>query len=323
MIGALIASLRPRQWTKNLLLFAGVLFSQHLGDTHMVLRAVFGFVAFCLISSFCYLVNDLHDASSDLEHPRKRLRPIPSGRLPRSAAFGALMPLLAGGVLISFTLGRDFVWTIAIYLAINFAYTQVLKRMVLLDVFAIATGFVIRAIAGVALLRPAAPDTQLSPWLLVCTFFGALFLALAKRRRELANAGDQASRQRAVLGDYTPDLLDGLLLVSAAAALISYALYTIWPATVAKFGTESLIYTIPFVAYGIFRYLFLVRTTEQGEDPSTVLWSDAPLALCVGLYLATVVAILYWTLGSDPGRGKVRRDPAAARAWCESRRGQS
>jgi 4-hydroxybenzoate polyprenyltransferase len=294
MVGALLASLRPRQWTKNLLVFAGVLFSQHLGDREMVLRAVFGFVVFCLVSSFCYLLNDLHDASSDLEHPRKRLRPIPSGRLSRTAAFAALLPLLAGGFFLSATLGPEFVTTILVYLGINFLYTQWLKGHVLLDVFSIATGFVVRAIAGVALLRPAAPETQLSPWLLVCTFFGALFLALAKRRRELANAGDHASRQRAVLGHYTPELLDGLLLVSAASALISYALYTIWPATVEKFGTESLLYTIPFVAYGIFRYLYLVRTTEQGEDPSLVLWSDVPLALCVALYLATVVAILYW-----------------------------
>jgi hypothetical protein len=143
-------------------------------------------------------------------------------------------------------------------------------------------------------LRPAAPDTELSPWLLVCTFFGALFLALAKRRRELANAGGQAARQRAVLGHYTPELLDGLLLVSAASALISYALYTIWPGTVAKFGTDALLFTIPFVTYGIFRYLYLVGTTEQGEDPSAVLLSDAPLAVCVALYVIAVVAILYW-----------------------------
>ena len=259
-----------------------------------MLRAVFGFVAFCLISSFGYVLNDLHDAEADREHPLKRLRPIPSGRLPRSAAFASLLPLLIGGGLITATLGEDFAWTIALYLAINFTYTQLLKRQVLIDVFAIASGFVIRAIAGVALLLPVAPETQLSPWLLVCTFFGALFLALAKRRRELANAGDHAARQRAVLGSYTPELLDGLLLVSASSALISYALYTIWPGTVAKFGTEAMMFTIPFVTYGIFRYLYLVRTTEQGEDPAAVLLADAPLAICVALYVLTVLAILYW-----------------------------
>jgi 4-hydroxybenzoate polyprenyltransferase len=295
VIGGLLAAMRPRQWTKNLLVFAGVLFSRHLGDPALVWRATFGFVAFCLVSSFGYVLNDLHDAEADREHPRKRLRPIPSGRLLRSAALASLLPLLVGGGLITATLGRDFAWTVALYLAINLAYTQLLKRRVLLDVFAIASGFVVRAIAGVALLLPVAPETQLSPWLLVCTFFGALFLALAKRRRELANAGDHATRQRAVLGSYTPELLDGLLLVSASSALISYALYTIWPGTVAKFGTEALMFTIPFVTYGIFRYLYLVRTTEQGEDPASVLLGDAPLGICVALYVLTVLAILYWT----------------------------
>jgi 4-hydroxybenzoate polyprenyltransferase len=294
VIGGLLAAMRPRQWTKNLLVFAGVLFSRHLGDAAMVRRAALGFVAFCLFSSFGYVLNDLHDAQADLQHPVKRLRPIPSGGLPRAAAFAALLPLFAAGGLITMTLGSAFAWTVVLYLAINFAYTQVLKRLVLLDVFAIAIGFVVRAIAGVALLLPVAPETQLSPWLLVCTFFGALFLALAKRRRELANAGDHAPRQRAVLGSYTPELLDGLLLVSASSALISYALYTIWPGTVAKFGTDALMFTIPFVTYGIFRYLHLVRTTEQGEDPSAVLLADLPLALCVVLYLLTVLAILYW-----------------------------
>jgi 4-hydroxybenzoate polyprenyltransferase len=294
VISSLLAAMRPRQWTKNLLVFAGVLFSRHLGDPAMMLRAAFGFVAFCLISSFGYVLNDLHDAESDRQHPTKRLRPIPSGRLPRSAAFASLLPLAVGGALITAMLGRDFAWTILLYMAINFLYTQLLKRIVLLDVFAIASGFVVRAIAGVALMLPVAPDTQLSPWLLVCTFFGALFLALAKRRRELANAGDHAPRQREVLGSYTPELLEGLLLVTASSAMISYALYTIWPATVEKFGTDALMFTIPFVTYGIFRYLYLVRTTEYGEDPATVLLRDLPIACCVLLYLGTVLAILYW-----------------------------
>jgi 4-hydroxybenzoate polyprenyltransferase len=294
VIGALVSSLRPRQWTKNLLVFAGVLFSRHLGDPAMALRAAQGFVAFCMISSFAYILNDLHDIASDREHPKKRMRAIPSGRLPRPAAVAALFALGLGAGWIAALLGREFGWVIGFYLALNLAYTHALKRQVLLDVFSISIGFVLRAIAGVEVLRPIAPDTQLSPWLLVCTFFAALFLALAKRRRELANAGDQAARQREVLERYTPELLDGLLHVSAAASLIAYALYTIWPATVAKFGTEALLYTVPFVAYGIFRYLLLVRTTEQGEDPSAVLLTDIPLAACVGLYLVTVLAILYW-----------------------------
>ncbi len=295
MIRALLVSLRPRQWTKNLLLFAGVLFSRHLGEAAMTWRAAGGFLAFCLLSGAGYLLNDLGDAESDREHPQKRLRPIPSGRLPAGAVVGALLPLGMGAGLLAGWLGTGFAWVAGFYLALNLVYTLGLKRQVLLDVFTISIGFVLRAIAGVELLLPIAPDTQLSPWLLVCTFFGALLLALAKRRRELANAGEQASRQRAVLLHYTPELLDGLLLVSAAASLIAYALYTIWPATVAKFGTEALLYTVPFVTYGIFRYLYLVRTTDRGEDPASVLTSDGPLAACVGLYLVAVLVILYRT----------------------------
>lgn len=293
MISALLQELRPRQWTKNLLVFAGILFSQQLGDPRLLVRAAAGFVAFSLLSGVVYLLNDLRDLEADRLHPRKRLRPLASGRLPAAAAWGALPPLLAVVVALSAWLGTSFATVAAIYLALNLAYTYGLKHQVLIDVFVVATGFVLRALAGVELLLPLSPGTVISPWLLVCTFFGALFLALAKRRRELTNAGGGAEQQRAVLGHYTPELLDGLLLVSAAASLMGYALYTIWPATVAKFGTEALLYTVPFVAYGIFRYLYLVRASQGAEDPSQVLLADRPLGGCVVLYLATVVWILY------------------------------
>ncbi len=293
MIGALLAALRPRQWTKNLLLFAGVLFSQHLTERDMLLRAAAGFVAFSLLAGSIYLLNDLKDLEADRRHPRKRLRPLASGRLPVAVARVAVVPLLAAVAALSSWLGAPFLAVAGLYVAFNLAYTFWLKQVVLVDVFLIAIGFVLRAIAGVHLLLPVAPSTELSPWLLVCTFFGALFLALAKRRREIANAGDGAANQRAVLADYTPELLDGLLMVSAAASLMAYALYTIWPATVAKFQTEALLYTVPFVAYGIFRYLYLVRATEATEDPSQVLLTDRPLGVCLALYLLTVILILY------------------------------
>ena len=292
-MGALVRSLRLRQWIKNLLLFAGVLFSQRLGEPEMALRALAGFIGFGFLASAGYLINDLRDVAADREHPVKRLRPIASGALSAAAVIAAATPLIGAGLAIALWLGPGFLSVAVSYTLLNLLYSVVLKRQVLLDVFAISVGFVLRAMAGVELLRPVAPDTQLSPWLLVCTFFGALFLGFAKRRRELANAGEQASRQRPVLDRYSPELLDGLLAVTASASLIAYALYTIWPGTVAKFGTEALLYTVPFVAYGIFRYLYLVRATEQGEDPSLVLIRDAPLAVCVGLYLVTVLVILY------------------------------
>ena len=293
MIAALFRGLRPKQWTKNLLLFAGVLFSQHLTDVTMLLRAAGGFVAFALLSGSLYLLNDLKDLEADRRHPVKRHRPLASGRLTPGVVWGALGPLLGAVAVISIWLGGRFALVAGIYAALNMAYTFGLKRVVLVDVFLIAIGFVLRAIAGVQLLRPVAPGTQLSPWLLVCTFFGALFLALAKRRREMVNAGEGASRQRAVLDQYTPELLDGLLMVSAASSLMGYALYTIWPATVAKFDTEALLYTVPLVAYGIFRYFYLVRASDTTEDPAQVLLTDRPMAWCVGLYLLTVVVILY------------------------------
>ena len=317
MFLALIQELRPKQWTKNLLLFAGVLFSQQMGEPGLALRAALGFVAFSLLSGTVYLLNDLKDVEADRLHPRKRERPGAAGRLPVGVAWTAIVVILgivavlSSGPLaflpegatrhlpghlveaLSVGLGGGFVVVAGSYFALNLAYSMGLRNQVLLDVFVIALGFVLRAIAGVELLRPVSPRTEISPWLLVCTFFGALFLALAKRRRELTNAGDGAGQRRAVLVHYTPALLDGLVLVSAAASIMGYALYTIWPETVRKFGTSDLLYTVPFVTYGIFRYLYLVRSAEVSEDPSQLLLTDRPLAACVLLYLAAVSFILY------------------------------
>ncbi len=293
MIVALIQALRPKQWTKNLLVFAGVVFSQQLGDRTLVLRAAAGFVEFSLLAGTVYLLNDIRDIESDRLHHRKRKRPIASGRLPLAAAWIALVPLVVVVGMLALWLGTGFCLVCGVYLIINLLYSYWLKNQVLIDVFVIASGFVLRAIAGVELLLPVAPGTALSPWLLMCTFFGALFLALAKRRRELENSGAQAGEQRAVLQQYSAPLLDGLLLVTAATTLMSYALYTIWPGTVAKFHTEAMLYTAPIVSYGIFRYLYLTRASEKSEDPSQVLLTDRPMAACVILYVAVVVVILY------------------------------
>jgi 4-hydroxybenzoate polyprenyltransferase len=293
MIGALIQSLRPKQWTKNLLLFAGVLFSRQIGDPALLLRAAAGFLAFSLLSGAVYLLNDVSDVEEDRRHPVKRNRPVASGRLPASVALAALVPVLAVVVALSLWLGRGFALVAALYLVVNLAYTFILKKQVLIDVFVIAGGFVLRAVAGVELLLPVSPGTELSPWLLMCTFFGALFIALGKRARELANAGEEAPTKRAVLEHYTPALVDGLLLIAAGSSLMSYSLYTIWPDTVAKFGTERLLWTVPLVAYGIFRYLYLIWAARSSEDPAQVLLTDRPLALCVLLYLVAVLIILY------------------------------
>ena len=262
-------------------------------DPALLLRAGVGFVAFSLLAGTVYLLNDLRDAAQDRLHPRKRERPIASGRLPAAAAWAAAAVLLAAVAALTVWLGTPFALAAGGYLLLNAAYSLWLRDRVLLDVFSIAFGFVVRAIAGVELLRPVAPATELSPWLLVCTFFGALFLGLGKRHRELASAGAEAGQRRAVLARYSPALLEGLLHITAAASIMGYALYTIWPDTVRKFDTQALLYTVPFVTYGIFRYLYVVRVSETAEDPSRVLLTDRPLLGCVLAYLVVVAVILY------------------------------
>ncbi len=293
MIGPLVRALRPKQWTKNLLVFAGVVFAHLAGDPALLLRAATGFLGFSLLAGTVYMVNDLRDITADRQHPKKRRRPIAAGTLPTLVAWGMVPVLLIAVGGIAWWLGSGFAWVLVAYLVSNLAYSFGLKHHVILDVFLIATGFVLRAVAGVELLRPVAPGIQLSSWLLVCTFFGALFLAVSKRRREQANAGTDASNQRAVLAEYTPELLDRMLTVSAATTLMSYALYTIWPATVAKVGSEALIVTVPLVAYGVFRYLHLVRVSETSEDPSQVLLTDRPIQATVALFMALAFWILY------------------------------
>ncbi len=292
MILALIEALRPKQWTKNGLVYAGVVFAQLAGEPGMLWRATAGFFAFSLLAGTVYLVNDLKDVEADRQHPKKRKRPVASGRLQPAMAWAAVPVLLAIVGVLAAWLGTGFAWVLVAYLVSNVAYSFGLKHQVILDVFMIALGFVLRAVAGVELLLPVAPATQISVWLLVCTFFGALFLAVSKRRRELTNAGTTAVTQRAVLATYTPELLDRMLTVSASTTLMSYALYTIWPATVAKFGSEALIITVPVVAYGVFRYLHLVRVSETSEDPSQVMLTDRPIQATIVLF----VVLAYWVL---------------------------
>jgi 4-hydroxybenzoate polyprenyltransferase len=293
-IGAFVRSLRPYQWVKNGLLFAGVLFSGRLADAVALGRAVEGFVAFSLLSGAVYLFNDLRDVAADRLHPKKRSRPLASGALSPAAAWAGLAVLLAAAALLAIHLGPRFAWTAAAYLALNLAYSLGLKHVVLVDVMALAAGFVLRAIAGVELLVPIAPDVDLSPWLLVCTFFLALFLACGKRRQELLHQdGAQAEARRRVLLAYNAPFLDTLVTVCAATTLVAYAIYTIWPDTVAKFGTTNLLWTVPFVTYGVFRYLWLTRVGEEGEDPSHVVVTDRPLGIAVLLWAITVAIVLY------------------------------
>jgi 4-hydroxybenzoate polyprenyltransferase len=290
---SLFLALRPAQWTKNLIVFAALIFGQRLLDAEAVLRATVAFLAFCALSGVVYLVNDIVDREADRQHPLKRLRPIAAGDLSVSAALGGAAVLLIGALVAAVWLGAAFVLHAAAYVGLQLAYSMGLKRQVILDVLSIALGFVIRASAG-----GAAIDVPISQWLLVCTILLALFLALAKRRHEITLLGDDAARHRAILGEYTPYLVDQMIAVVAASTLMGYAVYTVSTETVQRFGTPWLGLTLPFPLYGIFRYLYLVHRRSQGGSPTELLLADRPLLLCVALWGATVVALIYhpWTL---------------------------
>ncbi len=295
MVRHLIKTMRPDQWTKNLVLFAGLLFAGGLGTRALVLHATWGFLAFCALSGATYIFNDLMDVSRDREHPVKKLRPLAAGELPIGIAAAAAVVLAALALAWSFRLHPNFGFVAAGYLVLQFLYSLALRKMVVLDVMAIAVGFVLRAVGSVEVLRGPAPDTELSPWLLICTFFLALFLGLAKRRHEVLTLGADAERHRAVLEHYPPALTDSLFGVVTASTVVSYSIYTIWPGTVEKVGGTGLVYTIPFVVYGVFRYFYLMYTAGGGGRPSRALVSDLPLALNIVLWVLVVAFVIYGT----------------------------
>lgn len=288
----LLVALRPSQWTKNLLVFAALIFAQRLFDLRAVAESIAAFVIFCDLSGVVYLVNDVMDRESDRRHPIKSHRPIASGALPVRTALIAAILLGAAGLAAAFALNRMFGLVAVGYVALQGLYSGPLKHIVVLDVLTLAIGFVLRAIAGAVAI-----DVDISHWLFVCTILGALFIALAKRRHELVLLGDGAAGHRPILEEYTPYLLDQMISVVAASTLIAYIFYTISDETVAKFGTTWLDLTIPFALFGIFRYLYLIHRRDGGGNPSDLLFNDRPLLACVTLWVITVVVIIYgpWT----------------------------
>jgi 4-hydroxybenzoate polyprenyltransferase len=284
----LLLSLRPAQWTKNLLVFAGLLFGRRLFDSASVVDAVSAFVVFCALSGVVYLVNDVADRESDRLHPLKSRRPVASGALPVPAALGVALALGLGALTSAFVIGPAFATVAAAYLALQVLYSFALKHVVIIDVLTIAIGFVLRAVGGAV-----AVHVEISHWLLVCTILLALFVALAKRRHEIVLLASDAATHRPILGEYTPYLLDQMIGVVTASTLISYIFYTISPETQVKFGTAWLGLTIPFPLYGIFRYLYLVHQREGGGSPADLLLTDRPLLACVALWALTVAVIIY------------------------------
>ena len=290
--GLLLASLRPEQWTKNLFVFAGTLFGGHLLDARAMVRAAAAFAIFCALSGVVYLFNDLVDREADQLHPLKRLRPIASGRLsPRTAAIAAAL-LAAVAIAAALALSATFAWVSAAYVVLLVLYSFVLKHLVIIDALTIAAGFVLRAAAGAV-----AVSVPISHWLLVCTTLLALFLVLSKRRHELTLLADGAITHRPILNEYSPYLLDQMIAVVTASTVVAYSVYATSGETAVRLGTTRLGLTIPFVLYGIFRYLYLVHQKRAGGSPADLLLTDRPLLACVGLWALAVALILYSPLG--------------------------
>jgi 4-hydroxybenzoate polyprenyltransferase len=284
----LLFSLRPGHWTKNLLVFAGLLFGQRLFDARAIGAAFAAFIIFCALSGVVYLINDIIDRESDRQHPLKSRRPIASGRVPVPAAAATAGAIGASAIAASFALGPRFAAVAIAYVALLTLYSGALKHIVVIDVLTIAIGFVLRAVAGAL-----AVNVEISHWLLVCTILLALFMALAKRRHELVLLADGATSHRRILSEYSPYLLDQMISVVTASTLLAYIFYTISPETEDKFGTPWLWLTIPFPLYGILRYLYLVHRREGGGSPADLLLSDRPLLLCVALWAVTVALLIY------------------------------
>ena len=279
---ALVDAARPLQWTKNLLVFAGIVFAVELDDVHRWIEAVLIFAAFCLASSASYLVNDVRDAAEDREHPVKRTRPLAAGELSARMAIvaAAVVALLAFAVVVP--TGWESVALVAAFLALQAAYTLQLKHVVLLDVLVIASLFVVRAAVGAVGI-----DVRLSPWLVLCSGLLALFLALGKRRGELVLVGAELTPGRPVLEGYSLALVDQLLSIVTAATISAYSIYT-FTAT----DSSAMMLTIPFVLFGLFRYLYLIHRHDVGEEPDRVAVTDVPIIVTVGLWVATAAVIL-------------------------------
>jgi 4-hydroxybenzoate polyprenyltransferase len=285
---ALLESTRPRQWVKNLLVFAALLFAKKLGDPVRVTHALLAFMLFCAVSGVVYLLNDMLDRERDRLHPVKSRRPLASGRLPMNVALPAALALLTAGMAASFSLSLPFGAITLVYVLVNVAYSFWLKEVVILDVMIIGLGFVLRALAGAVAI-----DVEISPWLILCTILLSLFLAFCKRRQELEMLVEEAGEHRVALKEYSVGFLDQMISIVTASTVVCYSFYTISPEVEEKLGTQHLFITIPFVLYGIFRYLYLVHRRGQGGNPASALLTDRPLLLCVALWAAVVGLILY------------------------------
>ncbi len=288
MLIGLIRSMRPRQWAKNVFVLAPLVFAQRLTDPEALRNTFLAFVGFCCASSAVYLFNDIRDRVEDRQHPLKRQRPIAAGTVSVTVASVATLILVLSAFAFAIPFGVAYVGILIAYLLINLFYSLGLKELVILDVMAVSLGFVLRVLAG-----GLAIDVEVSAWLLLCTILLALFLAFSKRRHELILLADDASNHRPVLSHYSPLFLDQMINVVTASTVVSYAIYAISPETVERFQTRNLIFTIPLVLFGIFRYLYLIYQKPTDENPTEAILSDPPFLVNMVLWAAAVMWIVY------------------------------
>jgi len=284
---ALLSALRPRQWVKNVFVFAALVFAGRLGDGAAVVRVVDTFLIFCVLSSAVYLINDVRDRDADRLHPTKRWRPIAAGEIGTGAASALSVVLAVAALFASFRLATPLGEVAAGYLVLNLGYSFGLKRVVILDVMMVAAGFLMRALAGAVAI-----EVPISRWLVLCTGLLALFLGFVKRRQEVA-ASEDGSAARPILKEYSLPFLDQMIAVVTGATVVAYSLYAFSPEVAQKLGTTHLDLTIPFVLFGIFRYLYLVHQRGVGENPTLVVMTDVPLIVDILLWAATVLLTLY------------------------------
>lgn len=287
-LSGILLSLRPRQWTKNFFVLAALVFSRNFFDSRMLIISIAAFALFCMISGAVYLLNDIIDREKDRNHPEKSKRPIAAGVLSVRTALFSLIFLLIATLCGSWFLGLPFFLLILSYFILQTAYSFYLKHIVIIDVFTITIGFSIRVFAGAIAI-----NIEISSWLAICTFLLALFLALNKRRHELIILETDAGKHRKVLADYNTYFLDQMISVVTASTVVAYALYTLSDHTINKFQTTHLVFTVPFVIYGIFRYLFLVHMKKRGGSPEMMLITDLPLLIDIMLWIGTAGIIIY------------------------------
>ncbi|MBE0432017.1 decaprenyl-phosphate phosphoribosyltransferase [candidate division WOR-3 bacterium] len=280
--------LRPRQWLKNVFIFAGLIFSRHFLDPGSIVDSALAFIIFSLLSSGGYIFNDIIDRKDDIAHPSKSKRPIAAGTIRPARAAVIAAVLIVCSLVAAFLLERSFFHVCVVYAVCMVLYSTAIKHIVLLDVMFVAFGYVLRAIAGAFVI-----GVEISSWLLICTLLIALFLAVAKRRTELLILGGNAAGHRRILADYSLPLLDQMIAIVTASCIVAYCLYTLAPETVAKFGTKNLVFTVPFVIYGLFRYLYITYQERHAGSPERVLFRDLPLQACLlGWILACVLILI-------------------------------